>query len=490
MKRETKMTELHEKYSENTIDKARGYIDRVVNCIKIGKFLYGKVQGTYLYRPEIDIETLSGECSCPVGSNCKHVVALYLNYKKGNFEDAENFIKNLNKMSISELKELILSKLQDNPDWIIKHNLRKNSDKGSFFKLFKKNFSPDKIEEADAVLPDLSFEQLLELYDYISENYESLSDKIYEDEEYNENHEHWEDEEYDAGLGELLDKLKEVIIQKSIKNKRVAEIVKREALRDEIIEEAESFKDFKEKIKKSFSKEEYLQFLLSLKNSPICEIKEIIDDSNKGALYDFIDEKTELVKKIAEDINYDTLIFSIYVREKNISGIVNNFHNLDNALKEDYSLRNRLKDIIDLFIKNKFRDEEIAKKLISENEEYNKKQLNYLASQISDFEFIQKNFDKDEIETNVELLKRMSQIDKQRTLSFIKNKQDLLGRHWSHIIPLFNFLRQNYSKDEIEEYIYENRDFFRTSSHLKKHLKEECGIFISQKEGELIVEMK
>ena len=84
----------------------------------------------------------------------------------------------------------------------------------------------------------------------------------------------------------------------------------------------------------------------------------------------------------------------------------------------------------------------------------------------------------------------MSQIDKENTFKFIKNKKDLLNRHWSFIVPLFNFLKKVYTKDEIQNYIKENQELFRTSSHLKKHLKEESGVFISQKEGELIVEIK
>jgi len=490
MNKQAETAKLHEKYSENTIDKARDYIDRVVNCIKIGESLHGKVQGTHLYKTEIDLLTLDGDCSCPIGSNCKHVVALYLNYKKGKFEDAEDFIKSLNKMNNSQLKELILSKLQDNPDWIIKHNLRKNSDSKVFFKSFRKNISSSKIEEAEAILPDLSFSQLLELYDYVDKNYESLTDKIYESDEYNDNNEHWEDEEYDAGLGDLIDKLKDLIIGKSLKSKKVDEVIKREKLREEIIDGAESFKDFKAKIKKSFLKREYLQFLLALKNPPIHEIKEVVDNSNKEVLYDFIDKKTSLIKKIAEDKKYTSLIFSVYAREKDFSGIINNFRYFDDALKEDYALHHKLKEVIDLFIKNNFKDEEIARKLLAEDADYTKKQIGYLASQIMDFDFIGKSFDKDEIETHAELLRRMSQIDKQRTLSFIKNKKELLGRHWSDIIPLFNFLKEVYSKEEIEEYIYENKDFFRTSSHLKKHLKEECQIFISQKEGGLTVEIK
>ena len=71
-----------------------------------------------------------------------------------------DFIKGLNKMSNNELKELILSKLKENPDWIIKYNIRKNKNTGDFIKSFQKNFSSEIVNEADALLPNFSFQQL------------------------------------------------------------------------------------------------------------------------------------------------------------------------------------------------------------------------------------------------------------------------------------------------------------------------------------------
>ena len=60
------------------------------------------------------------------------------------------------------------------------------------------------------------------------------------------------------------------------------------------------------------------------------------------------------------------------------------------------------------------------------------------------------------METDVALLERLAQIDNEKTLNFIKNKKDLLGRHWSNIVPLFSFLKKHYSKQIIEKYIEEN----------------------------------
>src|SRR3989344_1882712 len=479
---------LENKYSESVIERGEGYIDSVDDCIKINNFIYGKVQGSSTYKTEVDLDSLGGDCSCPYGTNCKHAVALYLVYQKGKFWDADGFIKSLNKMNSNELKELILSKLQDNPDWIIKHNIRKRANKKEFIKSFKKGFSLDKISEAEALLPDFSLEQLLELQDYISDNYDDLAEKLGEERENEEyGYDYWDDEGYDEELLDLNEKLMEIIVKKSLERGKVKEVIKRVNLRDEIIENAESFLAFKENVKKAFSNDEYLKFLLNLKNPDVLEIKRYVNQENKESLYELIDKKSKLIKNIANLLKDLTLIFSISIYENDFNTIINNFNQFNDALKEDYSIKEKLSDVIDLFIKNKFKNEEIAKKLLNMHigSRYNRKQISYLASQINDYDFIRKVFRKNHIETDASLLERLAQIDQEKTLKFIKNRSDMLKQHWSNIIPLFNFLNKVYSKKDIESYIEANQDCFRTSSHLKKHLKEECGIFISQKEGRL-----
>lgn len=484
---------IEDKYPETIIERGEGYLNSVKCCIKINNFIYGEVQGSTTYKTEVDLDSLDGDCSCPYGTNCKHAVALYLNYQKGKFWDAEDFIKSLNKMNSNELKELVLSKLQDNPDWIIKHNLRKGANKKDFLKSFKKNFSSDKISEAEALLPDFSFEQLLKLQDYINKNYEDLSEKLGEERENEEyGYEYGDDEDYDEELLDLNEKLIELIVKKSLEKNKVEEIIKKDAFIDEIIANADSFLKFKEKIKKIFLKDKYLEFLLNTKNPNILEIKSNINNSNKSIAYDFIKEKPKVIRELAKVINDKTLIFTVGIHDKDFDIIIENFDEFDNAIKKYYELTNQLSDVVDLFRKNKFRNEEIAKKLLSRHigGKYNKKQISYLALQISDYDFIKKAFNKEHIETDVALLERLVQMNKQKTFEFIKNKQSLLNRHWRDIIQLFNFLRSVYDKKEIEDYIKANQDYFRTSSHLKKYLKEECGIFVSQKEGILRVEIK
>src|SRR3989344_6151844 len=487
---------LEQKYADKIIERGEEYLDSVEYCLKINNFIYGQVRGSIKYKTEVDLNSLDGDCSCPYGTNCKHAVALYLVYKKGKFWDAEDFIKSLNKMGHGELKEIILSKLQDNPDWVKKHNLRKGTNKSDFLKSFKKNFSSELIGEAEAVLPDLTFEQLLELNNYISKNYDDLAEKLIEENENNEyahSYDSYDNEDYDKGLYDLNELITETIIKRALLENKVEKILRNEYLREEIIENAESFISYKEKIKKIFEKEECLEFLIRLKNPIVSEVKEYIEESNEVILYNSLAEKTGLIKEIARSLNDKTLLFSVAICEKDLSTIIKNFDQFENAINKYYDLINYLSDVVELLNKKGLKNEEIAKKLLNRHigGKYNKKQLNYLASQINDFDFIKKSFNKEHIETDAVLLERLAQIDKEKAFNFVKNKKELLiGRHWSNIVPLFNFLKKCYSSQVIKNYVRDNQEAFRTSSHLKKHLKEECGIFISQKEGNLIVEVK
>ena len=485
-----------QKYSDKVIERGEEYLDSVEHCIKINNSIYGQVQGSTKYKTEVDLDSFDGDCSCPYETNCKHAVALYYVYKKGKFWDAEDFVKSLDKMNHYELKEMILSKLQDNLDWVKKHTLRKNINKADFFKSFKKKFSFELIDEAQAILPDLSFEQLLELHSYISKNYDDLAEKLLEEDgddfRYSYEYDNYDDEDYDEELSDLADEIIELIVKRALSENKAEKILNKETLRDEIIKSADEFIKYKEKIKKIFRKHECLEFLINLKNPEVSDIIKYVDDESKETLYENLEEKTALIKEIAKFINDKTLLFSIAVYENNLKSIIDNFDFFEDAIKKHSDIIDNLSDVVDLFSKNKVINKEIAKKLLNRHigGKYNKKQLDYLVSQINDFEFIRKNFNKDHMETDVALLERLAQIDNEKTLNFIKNKKDLLGRHWSNIVPLFSFLKKHYSKQIIEKYIEENQNTFRTSSHLKKHLKDECGIFISQREGNLTVEVR
>ena len=297
-------------------------------------------------------------------------------------------------MNHYELKEMILSKLQDNLDWVKKHTLRKNINKADFFKSFKKKFSFELIDEAQAILPDLSFEQLLELHSYISKNYDDLAEKLLEEDgddfRYSYEYDNYDDEDYDEELSDLADEIIELIVKRALSENKAEKILNKETLRDEIIKNADEFIKYKEKIKKIFRKHECLEFLINLKNPEVSDIIKYVDDESKETLYENLEEKTALIKEIAKFINDKTLLFSIAVYENNLKSIIDNFDFFEDAIKKHSDIIDNLSDVVDLFSKNKVINKEIAKKLLNRHigGKYNKKQLDYLVSQINDFEFI------------------------------------------------------------------------------------------------------
>ena len=63
----------------------------------------------------VDINNLGSECSCPYCINCKHGVAVLLQYMGGDFSDADEVTKSLDTMSSEELRGVIDSLICANP---------------------------------------------------------------------------------------------------------------------------------------------------------------------------------------------------------------------------------------------------------------------------------------------------------------------------------------------------------------------------------------
>lgn len=61
--------------------------------------LIGEVEGSTTYKTEVDMNDLHSECSCPYGINCKHGVAVLLQYMGGEYSDADKVTKSLDRMS-------------------------------------------------------------------------------------------------------------------------------------------------------------------------------------------------------------------------------------------------------------------------------------------------------------------------------------------------------------------------------------------------------
>ena len=114
--------EIRSKFSEKTFYRGQAYFEdgHVATGAKKGDTLTGYVQGTldYPYKVEATItDTIFCTCSCPVGINCKHGVALLLQWvnDKDSFGDCDRFLASLRKKSKEELIKIIQSVIEDDP---------------------------------------------------------------------------------------------------------------------------------------------------------------------------------------------------------------------------------------------------------------------------------------------------------------------------------------------------------------------------------------
>ncbi len=99
-------TDIKRVYGETIFYRGQDYFDddRVTSVIKFKNKLTGEVEGSTTYKTDVDLNDLRSECSCPYGINCKHGVAVLLQYMEGEYSDADNVTKCLDRMSREELR--------------------------------------------------------------------------------------------------------------------------------------------------------------------------------------------------------------------------------------------------------------------------------------------------------------------------------------------------------------------------------------------------
>ena len=104
-------------YGDTIFYRGQDYFDddRVTSVIKFKNILTGVVEGSTTYKTDVDLNSLGSECSCPYGINCKHGVAVLLQYMKGDFSDGDEVTKRLDRMSREELRGVINALISANP---------------------------------------------------------------------------------------------------------------------------------------------------------------------------------------------------------------------------------------------------------------------------------------------------------------------------------------------------------------------------------------
>jgi len=71
----------------------KNYLDRIISLVKHKKKLYGVVVGRATYRTILDLEQNTGDCTCLVGFDCKHVKALKYAFEKGKYTEGDSEFK-------------------------------------------------------------------------------------------------------------------------------------------------------------------------------------------------------------------------------------------------------------------------------------------------------------------------------------------------------------------------------------------------------------
>ena len=470
-------------YNERVIERGEDYLDNVKSCIKIGDFLFAEVRGGSLYKTKVNLKTLEGECSCPYEHNCKHAVAAYLYHKKGRSNNADEFLLHLKNLSKEELIKLVESMLPEKPELIKKYSFRKKTDFNTFVDDFINSFSISEIENIEDNLDCLNFEQLLKILDYTYKNEDSINDSLSE----NFNRDGYYEDEEDI-LGDFQFTIKEELIKRIGSQEQLVIVLKNGYMSEEITGNAEQFFKYKEIVRKYFSKEQYLRFLLKCKNPDLSEIKENMTKDAQIPILMLPKDSIELGEKLAEYLDNDDLRFIVAYQKDDANGIIKHFNSFAN-LKKYYLVQPY--HIVKILSKTKKIPETIARQLFRKEyfESYSVQNIRFLVNNINEKEFILNNADFDsEFSKLKAVIVRLKELRYDSRL-FFKKKELLDRKHWTQIIEVLNFARQSFGDKFVEELIRIHKSQFITSSTLKYNLKKE-GISIQNIRGELNVEIK
>jgi hypothetical protein len=110
--------EIKRVYGEKIFKRGKEYFkeNRVSKVVKFKKSLSGEVVGTDRYRTEVNLEDFSCRCSCPYRINCKHGVAVLLEYFNGEYINGDEVMKNIESANRDELLEIIEQLISINPE--------------------------------------------------------------------------------------------------------------------------------------------------------------------------------------------------------------------------------------------------------------------------------------------------------------------------------------------------------------------------------------
>jgi uncharacterized Zn finger protein len=120
-------------FGEKTFQRGKTYFEegRVLSAIKLENKVLGEVLGTEKYLTHITMDDLGSSCTCPVRENCKHGVALILQFLSGNYLDGDHIMQDLERAEKIELLKTLKNLIEDNPTLLlsIQENRKEPGDK-------------------------------------------------------------------------------------------------------------------------------------------------------------------------------------------------------------------------------------------------------------------------------------------------------------------------------------------------------------------------
>ena len=177
----TMTKELNNVYADRIIQRGKKYLENVDYCLMIKNKLYSEVEGTYNYKTEVDLNTLKGTCSCPYEDYCKHMVATYLVYKKGDYLDGDDFIKHIHTLNKEQMIELIEKNIINNSDMVLLYQLKKRTNINSFVREFTNNFSYENLKKADKLFHEFNKTQFKKMLNFLRKKDEVVFEKLCEE---------------------------------------------------------------------------------------------------------------------------------------------------------------------------------------------------------------------------------------------------------------------------------------------------------------------
>ncbi len=108
-------------YGDDVFQRGKAYFKegRVLTAIRLENMVFGEVAGTEKYVTHVRLDSLSSTCTCPVRWNCKHGVALLLQFLSGNYVDGNKIMHDLESAERFELLKILKSLIDGDPTLLL-----------------------------------------------------------------------------------------------------------------------------------------------------------------------------------------------------------------------------------------------------------------------------------------------------------------------------------------------------------------------------------